>query len=126
MRTQSIEGDVKCPYCGDAQDINHDDGYGYEEDQLHEQECSYCHKIFTYETSTHFYYDVHKADCLNGGEHKFEKTNTIPPEFARLRCKTCSMEKDITEKSKKFIFVGDNDHEPEKAWVQEVSSSKSS
>ena len=29
--------DVDCPYCGHPQDINHDDGYGYEEVVLHQQ-----------------------------------------------------------------------------------------
>jgi len=95
MRAQSVEGDIKCPYCGDAQDIIHDDGYGYEEDQPHEQQCSYCHKVFIYYTSIHFYYDAQKADCLNDAEHQFEKTKTYPPEYARLKCKTCGMEKNI-------------------------------
>jgi len=31
--------DVTCPYCRDEQEINHDDGYGYEEDKEHEQDC---------------------------------------------------------------------------------------
>jgi len=31
---------VNCPYCGAEQEICHDDGYGYEEDVLHQQECS--------------------------------------------------------------------------------------
>ena len=31
--------DVDCPYCKAEQDINHDDGYGYEEDGMYEQEC---------------------------------------------------------------------------------------
>ena len=32
--------DVECPYCYADQEINHDDGYGFDEDQLYEQECS--------------------------------------------------------------------------------------
>jgi hypothetical protein len=31
--------DVKCPYCGTEQEINHDDGYGYDEGKYYEQEC---------------------------------------------------------------------------------------
>jgi len=27
--------DVECPYCGAEQEINHDDGQGYDEDVLH-------------------------------------------------------------------------------------------
>jgi len=32
--------DVECPYCGADVEINHDDGYGYTEDCLHEQAMS--------------------------------------------------------------------------------------
>lgn len=49
---------VKCPYCNKSQKINHDDGYGYEEDRIHQQECDSCDKTFIYTTSIVFYYDV--------------------------------------------------------------------
>jgi len=87
--------DVKCPYCGSEQEICHDDGYGYEEDRIHTQECSKCEKIFTYRTRISFDYEASKADCRNGGEHDFQKTNTYPPEFAKLRCSVCGEEKPI-------------------------------
>ena len=87
--------DVKCPYCDGDIEIDHDDGYGYEEGEIHNQECGKCGKIFAYRTSILFYYDLEKADCLNDEEHKYEKTKTYPPQFARLRCKICGDEKPI-------------------------------
>jgi hypothetical protein len=34
--------DTNCPYCDADIEINHDDGYGYEEDRKHEQQCNNC------------------------------------------------------------------------------------
>jgi len=77
-------------------DINHDDGYGCEESETYNQECKHCGKTFVYTTSITFHYEVAKADCLNDGEHKYEKTKTYPPQFAKLRCKMCGDEKPLT------------------------------
>jgi len=49
--------DIECPYCGSSQEINHDDGYGYEEDEEFEQECSDCDKKFIFTTSISFNYE---------------------------------------------------------------------
>ena len=87
--------DVECPYCGADVEINHDDGYGYEEDQTHHQTCWRCDKTFAYSTMIVMHYSASKADCLNGAEHQYERTKTFPPEFARLRCKDCGHEKPL-------------------------------
>ena len=87
--------DVECPYCGAEVEINHDDGYGYEEDKIHEQQCGECDKTFVYQTSIHFSHEASKADCLNGGEHKYKRTSTYPPEFARMQCEDCGHERPI-------------------------------
>lgn len=50
--------DVTCPYCGTLQEINHDDGYGYEEDEEHEQECRNCERKFKFKTFISFNYTV--------------------------------------------------------------------
>jgi len=84
-----------CPYCEKEVNINHDDGYGYEEDRLYEQECYHCGKMFVYNTTVSFYHDAHKADCLNGEEHDFKRTRTYPPEFAVMRCTMCGVEKPL-------------------------------
>lgn len=89
--------DIKCPYCNYAQDIDHDDGYGYEEGELHKQECESCEKYFTFTTSIHYYYEANKADCLNGAEHKYKATRTYPIEWTRMECIDCGDERRPTE-----------------------------
>lgn len=89
--------DVKCPYCDADQEINHDDGYGYEEDEVHQQQCSECDKHFTFTTSISYYYDAQKADCLNDGEHDFNPTHTTPVEYTKMRCSMCDEERKPTE-----------------------------
>jgi len=88
-----MNDDVECPYCGAEQEINHDDGYGYTEDQAYEQECGECEKTFVFHTSISFYYSVNKADCLNGGEHKYRKTCTYPKKYTKMRCQDCDHER---------------------------------
>lgn len=87
--------DVNCPYCGTGQEINHDDGMGYAEDETHQQECFNCGKTFIFTTSIMYHYYVEKAGCLNGAEHQFEETRTIPRCLRKLRCRACDEEKEI-------------------------------
>ena len=54
--------DVKCPYCEAEQEINHDDGYGYEEDEEHEQDCVECDKTFKFTTSIIYHYNIQCQD----------------------------------------------------------------
>jgi len=83
--------DVECPYCGKEQEINHDDGYGYDENETFEQECYHCDKVFIYYTSISFYYDVMKAACKNGGEHQWKDDNGYPKEYfiGKQHCTVC-------------------------------------
>ncbi len=81
--------DINCPYCDKGLDINHDDGYGYEEDVLHQQYCSECSKYFTFNTSISYSYEAFKADCLNGQEHQYKPTNTYPKECTKMECSMC-------------------------------------
>ena len=62
--------DVKCPYCGTDQEINHDDGYGYDESELNEQECVSCANSFKFQTSISYDYEVFCHD----GDHKLEQS----------------------------------------------------
>jgi len=85
--------DLNCPYCGEGQEINHDDGYGYTEGERHHQTCWKCDKVFAYETSISFHYEAEKADCLNGSEHQFEPVVHFPTYWPdRKRCKACGHE----------------------------------
>jgi hypothetical protein len=81
--------DLECPYCGAENEVNHDDGQGYDQDRLHQIECSECEKVFTFTTSVSFYYEPYKADCLNDGKHDFKWTATHPKEYSRRRCSIC-------------------------------------
>lgn len=84
--------DVNCPYCSAELEICHDEGYGYDEDVLHEQECMYCEKIFAYSTSIIFSYEAFKADCLNGGKHNWKLSSIYPNHWPNAKdCKDCGL-----------------------------------
>ena len=96
--------DVECPYCGEDQDICTDDGYGLEEDIIFNQECAECEKVFAFTTSILVMHEAVKADCLNGAEHKFQLTNTIPKEYTRMYCPVCGTTRPCTdEEMTKFL-----------------------
>lgn len=85
--------DIECPYCGEGQEINHDDGYGYQEDETYEQECSDCLKNFTYTTGIIYHYEAAQAPCLNGEDHNMTPVVHTPrywPNWAR--CSWCDHE----------------------------------
>ena len=86
--------DIECPYCGAEQEIDHEDGYGYEEGEKHQQECDECEKIFVYTTTVSFDHDAEEAPCLNGGEHRLEKIYGAPAAFFKYkkRCAHCDEE----------------------------------
>jgi Zn ribbon nucleic-acid-binding protein len=98
--------DVKCPYCEAEQEINHDDGYGYEEDQKHEQECINCEKYFVYTTTISFSYETKKAACLNGSDHKYRNTMTYPIRYTKMRCEDCGHERKCTDEELSLLSAG--------------------
>ena len=100
--------DVNCPYCGEGQEINHDDGHGYEEDKFHEQECPECEKTFVFTTSIHYYYSANKADCLNNGEHKYKQTRTCPKRYTTMRCVDCGHRRNLTDIEMAKLMEGEN------------------
>jgi hypothetical protein len=100
--------DINCPYCDAELEINHDDGYGYEEDQLHQQQCSACDKYFTYTTSILYVYEAEEASCLNDGEHDYKPTITYPKEYTRMKCRTCEEERSLTGEERKTYNIPDD------------------
>jgi hypothetical protein len=65
--------DIQCPYCNTGQEICHDEGYGYEEDTTHEQECHECGRYFNFTTYISFHYTAH---CQ--GDHDMGEWEPIP------------------------------------------------
>ena len=93
-----MSDDVKCPYCNKWQEIDHDDGYGYDEGVLHKQECDSCEKTFAYNTSISYCYSAYQADCLNGGSHKLRTRASIQTDGEpRPICEDCG---EIVEEEK--------------------------
>lgn len=92
--------DVECPYCGKGNDICHEDGLGYEEDVLHQQECGHCDKTFVFNTCISFSYEAQAADCLNGAEHDWKLTQTRPVFFTEMRCSVCGEKRKLTPEEK--------------------------
>jgi hypothetical protein len=75
--------DLKCPYCQTEQEINHEDGVGYEESTTHEQHCTSCNEEFCFETSISFSYDVFCRE----GDHDMEPWGENYPNM--FDCKKC-------------------------------------
>ena len=98
--------DLECPYCEKGLDINHDDGFGYEEGVLHEMECKYCEKTFVFQTSISYRYEPAKADCLNDGEHDFQPTTTFPKEWTEMECTMCGGRRELTEEERIAMNIG--------------------
>lgn len=99
--------DVECPYCGEEQEINHDDGYGYSEDEVYEQQCPRCERNFVYHTHIHFSYNVGKAPCLNGGKHTYKPSMTYPKQYTKMRCSVCDAVRSCTEDELAAVMSGD-------------------
>lgn len=96
--------DLECPYCEAEQEVCHDDGFGYEEDRRHEQQCSNCEKTYTFTTSISYYYEAEKADCLNGGPHDLVMSMTYPREYSHMGCRGCDFRRKPTPDE--FIAAG--------------------
>lgn len=76
--------EITCPYCDYDFDLNHDDGAYYEEYRRRECVCPKCEKTFMVESSISWTFTAEKADCLNGGSHKWEDRLS-----GRKRCALC-------------------------------------
>ena len=91
-----MQHDLECPYCGHDIEICNDDGHGCSEDEIYQEQCPACEKIFTFTTYIVFSYEASKSDCLNGGEHKLHKIHGFPEELYKnmYRCSDCGEEID--------------------------------
>lgn len=76
--------EVTCPYCQHEQEINHDDGYGYDEGSTHEQDCYECEKTFKFTTCISFDYEIF---CNNEDHELFAPFPIDHPSYTR--CSKC-------------------------------------
>ena len=83
-----------CPYCDKEMDDPDD---CYETDTVYDHACPHCRKAFVFTLEYEKVYSESRADCLNGGEHTYEATITLPEEFTRLRCTQCGDEKPLNK-----------------------------
>jgi glutaredoxin len=95
--------DVECPYCLKWQEVDHDDGYGYGENETYQQDCDSCEKTFTYTTEISFSYEAGKAPCLNGGVHEWKKTHTFPAKYTDMECSCCNIRRQPTKEEWSLI-----------------------
>jgi hypothetical protein len=89
--------DLNCPYCGEGLDVNHDDGFGYDEDAKNEMGCDKCGAYFVFRVIITYDYIPEKADCLNDGNHDFKPTVTYPKECTRMECTMCDKTRELTD-----------------------------
>ena len=91
--------DLECPYCGAEQDMS----CAYDLEGIQQMECGECGKNFVFLTEITFSYTASKADCLNGGEHKWKPLIVYPLEFSRMRCVMCDERRAPTKEEWKVI-----------------------
>lgn len=91
--------EITCPYCDYDFNLCHDDGAYYREDEEEQCECPECEKTFIVRSSCSWHHEGFKADCLNGGEHKWEKMTGYPKEYfvEMFRCSECNEQKCFDE-----------------------------
>jgi hypothetical protein len=96
--------DLRCPYCDHAQDVNHDDGMGYDE-CFNEMQCSACDRYFTFNTYVLYSYESEKADCLNRGFHNYKLTKTHPKPLSKMQCSMCGRERELTVEERNLYGI---------------------
>lgn len=62
--------DLECPYC--KKEIDDPDDC-YETDRDYEHECYHCEKNFVFQVEYTRHYSANKAECLNGGDHRYKE-----------------------------------------------------
>lgn len=101
-----MSNDIQCPYCGKEQEICHDDGYGYEEDRMWEQDCRSCGKTFGFKTTIMFSYKAYATPCKETNKHVWKRTKTFPKEFSRMFCTVCEEERPMTAEEREAEGIG--------------------
>lgn len=91
--------EIACPYCEHEYDLCHDDGAFYREDERKEEQCPNCDKKYLVSSSVSWHFEAEIAECLNTGEHKWEKlypkyiTDEHPSLAKKELCADCGEER---------------------------------
>ena len=99
--------EITCPYCEHSYDLCHDDGAFYNrEGELEKEECPECGKTFMVQSTMSWDFEGFKADCLNGGEHKWKQQSGYPREYfhGRFICEDCGEEDRRDEDGRKIAI----------------------
>ena len=83
--------EIRCPKCGMEQEVNHDDGYGYDEGETFEQDCVECGYEIHFTTHISFDYNVYCSD-----QHELYQPLDNKPDF--YMCENCDYYAIIKEK----------------------------
>lgn len=85
--------DVECPECGHEHDIKIDGWSDVQEDNIYDNTCPSCNKIYCYSFSVVRNYEAHKADCQNGSDHDWKPMKIYPLHWPDARyCRDCGLE----------------------------------
>jgi len=101
------DADVECPYCGEWNEVCHDDGMGYDEN-INEMQCIHCEMNFVFSTGIIYVYSSEKAECLNGGDHDYKTPVTIPIEATKMQCSMCGYRRDCTKDEMNVVIENRN------------------
>lgn len=107
---------LECPYC--EKEIEDPDDC-HDPNENYEWECPHCEKNFVFSIEYDPSYSSHKADCLNGGEHKLRPICGAPKWYfaGNYRCQDCDHEH--TDKLERLAWLKENLHTIED-WEKEI------
>lgn len=103
--------DLKCPYCGFEQEVYHDDDENYKEGVSHKMECYECEKSFVFVTCITADFFPYKADCLNGGKHKWKYSVNVPRWNSKAVCEHCDKRRSMSDKEIRDILGVDDERD---------------
>ena len=74
---------IECSYCKESFDVY--DWEQYNQDDLFENICSHCNKILIVSFSFIPIFDINKASCKNGGDHKLIDIKGFLKSFVNIK-----------------------------------------
>lgn len=86
--------DLKCPYCGELNNVPED---CHAQDEHYSRECTECEKTFGFGVAYYPSYSEYELPCANDGHHDFQQIIGAPREYFinKFRCSHCGEEREI-------------------------------